>query len=153
MTGVMAASMLDQCAHKQLSSLRVKSGGLRQLDSDDDSNSSSDEVPDSSRLKDKAKDHITLTDMARMSYNGSIVDVGEGTGLPFMTIGWIFGTVASRMPELLQFRKDHRPRPKPAKEHKDHQRGLICKSERDYLKGRTQLSILMDALFAAVSKT
>lgn len=153
MTGVMAVSLLEKCAHKQLDHLKAKNGCLRQLDSDDESNSSSDERHDLSKAKEKGRESITLNDMARMAHNGGLVDTSEYAGLPFTMIGWIFGTVTKQIPELLQFRKDNRPRPRPAKDHKDRKRAASCRSAQDCLRGRTQLSILMETLFVAISKT
>merc|ERR1719487_1613284 len=52
------------------------------------------------------KSKFTLNDTSRMSYNSGIVDPHMRTGLPFVTIGSIFGTTAARMPELLKHRAD-----------------------------------------------
>merc|ERR1711924_472713 len=99
--------------------------------------------------------------MGRMSHVSGILDPQEKKGLPFTTISHIFGTVTGRMPELLQNRfhfhhsltKTGRP-PADLDFRECMQTSDFRNQERlRYLRGRTQFSILIEALHAALPKT
>eukprot|EP00933_Yihiella_yeosuensis_P035057 TRINITY_DN2850_c6_g1_i1.p1 TRINITY_DN2850_c6_g1~~TRINITY_DN2850_c6_g1_i1.p1 ORF type:complete len:451 (+),score=87.95 TRINITY_DN2850_c6_g1_i1:100-1452(+) len=92
---------------------------------------------------------VKSNDFARMCYTADIINEDTSKGIPRGSIAIVFQNVLSKMPKLLAERERKRKEDRGDKSKRRRKRSHSHKS----IRGRTQLSVLMEALFHALPAT